>query len=260
MLFPGGKSMRAQICWGTVGLLLWGCACPLWGETSAETPAGDLAARADAQYEKRADPSAAALAVELYQKAAAADPANYAVWWRLARACWWLGDHVPKAERLAIYDQGKTAGEKAVQLQPQGRDGHYWLGVCMGRTGEERGVLNSLFLVAPIAKEMEAVLAIQPRDAEARHVLSILYRKAPGWPLSRGDMQKSLALAREAVAIRPDLVNNHVGLALTLLALHQDEEAKQELHLALTLPGAPEYQPETVDDKHEAQTLLNPLP
>jgi tetratricopeptide (TPR) repeat protein len=230
---------------------------------AAETtpaPANDLGAAAAARYEKRADPAAAAEAVALYQKATEADPANYDLWWRLARACWWLGDHVPREKRLAIYDQGKAAAEKAVALRAQGRDGHYWLGVCLGRTGEERGVLNSLFLVNPIAEEMETVLAIHPDDAEAEHVLSILYRKAPGWPLSRGDMQKSLALARSSVANRPDLVNCRVGLSLTLMALNQNDEAKKELTLALTLPGAPEYQPETVDDKREAQTLLNQLP
>jgi tetratricopeptide (TPR) repeat protein len=219
-----------------------------------------LTAAADAQYEKRADLAAAARAVELYQKTVAADAGNYVAWWHLARACWYLGDHSPKPERLAIYDQGKTAAEKAVALRPQEPDGHYWLGVCLGRTGEERGVLNSLFMVSPVAREMETVLALNPRDAEAQHVLSILYRKAPGWPLSLGDMEKSLALARESVANRPDLVNTHLGLALTLMAMHQHDEARKELQLVLTLPGAPEFQPETADDKREAQTLLSQLP
>jgi tetratricopeptide (TPR) repeat protein len=252
--------MRKLRFWGTACLLLGGCICPLWAETASLVSSLELLGQADAQYEKRADPAAAALAVALYQKAVAADPGNYPAWWHLARACWWWGDHAPRQARLALFDQGKTAGEHAVALQPQGRDGHYWLGVCMGRTGEERGVLNSLFLVDPIAKEMETVLALHPHDAEAQHVLSILYRKAPGWPLSRGDMQKSLSLAREAVANRPDLINTHVGLALTLMALNQKEEAKKELQLALTLPGAPEYQPESVDDKRETQALLKQLP
>ena len=252
--------MRTPRFLGMACLLLWGCACPLWGEAAAPAAPADLLARADAQYEKRADPAAAALAVDLYQKTVATVPGNYTAWWHLARACWWLGDHVPREKRLSIFDLGKAAGEKAVALQPQGRDGHYWLGVCLGRISEERGVLNGLFLVGPIAEQMEAVLAINPRDAEAMHVLSILYRKAPGWPLSRGDLQKSLALAREAVALRPDLVNTHVGLALALLALNGKAEAKKELQLALTLPEPPEYQPETADDKQEAKTLLGQLP
>lgn len=226
---------------------------------AAETPVAPDLSAADAHWSARAELSEARAAVAAYRSATEQAPDAYEAWWRLARACWWLGDHVPRSECLAVFDQGKASAEKAVALDPKRIEGHYWLGVCLGRTGEERGILNSLFMVDPIAKSMEACLRIDPKYGRAQHVLGVLYRKAPGWPLSRGDMNKSLDYARQAVANAPELVITHIGLAETLMALGRKDEARQELKLALALPGPKDEQPETAKDKAEATRLLKDL-
>jgi tetratricopeptide (TPR) repeat protein len=229
---------------------------PVW---AADTPAPSDLAAAEAHWAARAQLDEARAAVAAYQAATAASPGSYEAWWRLARACWWLGDHVPKSECLAVYDQGKAAADRAVALDPGRVEGHYWLGVCLGRTGEERGILNSLFMVDPIAKAMEACLAIDPKYGRAQHVLGVLYRKAPGWPLSRGDMNRSLEYARSASANASEAVITHVGLAETLIALGRKDEARQVLTKALELPGPADEQPETAKDKAEAARLLQGL-
>jgi tetratricopeptide (TPR) repeat protein len=247
---------------GWIHLLLASGLClgtATWGWAAEAPQAGDLLKQASLAWDKRTDPAETRRALELYEQAAAADPALYDAYWGIARGCVWAGNHVPPKERLAVFEKGKVAGEKAVQLKPDGIEGHYWLGVCLGRYGEERGVLKSLFLVDPIAKEMEAVLALDPKYGDAQHVLGVLYRKAPGWPLSRGDMKKSLDFAQQAVANCPNVVLPRLGLAYTLLALNRPEAAKQELQTALTLPGPADRQPETVEDKQEAQTLLKTI-
>lgn len=215
----------------------------------------------DAQehYNNRADVEEAKRAAALYEQVVAEAPDNFEAWWRLARACWWVGDHVPKPERLAVFERGRAAAEQAMALNPDRREGHYWQGVCMGRIGEEQGILNSLFMVDPIARAMERVLAINPEDGEAQHVLGLLYRKAPGWPLSRGDLNKALAYGRQAVANTPDQVNVHVGLAETLINANQRDEARRLLEHALTLPGPADEQPETAEDKEEARRILATL-
>ncbi len=127
------------------------------------------------------------------------------------------------------------------------------------QAAEERGILNSLFAVDGIARSMEKALAINPKDGNAQHVLGVLYRKAPGWPLSRGDMKKSLEYARAAVADKPDVVLHHLGLAETLVAMGQKEEAKMILQKCIELPGPADFQPETKLDREKARSLLATL-
>lgn len=237
-----------------MGSAVWGGAA----ETAAPV-AGDALSQGKAAWEKRTDMAETRHAIELFQQAAATPANAYEAKWRLCRGYWWLGNHVPAKERPAVFEKGKLAGEEAVRLNPNAVEGHYWLGVCMGRYGEEHGILNSLFLVDPIAREMEAVLKLNPKHGEAQFVLGVLYRKAPGWPVSRGDMKKSLAFAEQAVANNPELVLHHVGLARTLLALNRTEEAKKELQTALAIPGPADRLPETADDKAEAQDVLKQL-
>ncbi len=225
----------------------------------ADTVTAEWLAQADRHYAGRADLAEVRTAQQLLTEAVAVNPENFDAWWRLARCDWWLGDHVPKAERAAWFEKGQVAAEQAIRLRPDRVEGHYWQGVNLGRLGEERGIFNSLFMVDPIAKAMEATLEIDPQHAKALYVLSALYRKAPGWPLSRGDMQKSLAYARQAVENGPEFVITHVGLAETLMALNQKEEAKRELELALELPGPADEQPETAEDKKTAEDLLSKL-
>jgi tetratricopeptide (TPR) repeat protein len=235
------------------------CAASAWANESPIPMGAEAMAQAQLAWEKRADMKETQRAIDLFSSAAANTTQAYEASWKLARGYWWLGNHSPSQARLAIFEKGKKAAEDAIRLNPNAIDGHYWLGVCLGRYGEERGVLKSLFLVDPIAKEMETVLAMDPKNGDAQFVLSIVYRKAPGWPLSRGDMKKSLELARLAVANRPDWVLPHVALARTLLAFKNTEEAKKELQIALSMPGPADQQPETVDDKQEAQSVLDSI-
>lgn len=245
-----------------VMLLLAGLGCPtaVWSADTAPAaepqPIEALLTQANAWYDQRENPEAVPRAIDLYQQILAQDPQHYEALWRLTRCYWWQGDHSPKNQQMALYDLGEKTGALARAAGPQQAEGHYWFGVCVGRAGEVRGVLNSLFAVDTIRKAMEAVLAVDPQHGSAHHVLGVLYRKAPGWPLSSGDINKSLEHARKAVELSPDKVLPRVGLAETLLAKGEKTEAKKLLEEALTLEGPADEQPETKKDKVEAQALL----
>jgi tetratricopeptide (TPR) repeat protein len=222
----------------------------------AAAPIETLLTQANAWYDQRENPEAVPKAMDLYQQILAQDPKNYEALWRLTRCYWWQGDHAPKDKQMALFDLGQQTGERALAAAPKEVDGHYWYGVCVGRAAEVRGVLNSLFAVDPIRKAMETVLTLDPKNGKAHHVLGVLYRKAPGWPLSCGDINKSLEHARLAIDLAGNEVLPHVGLAETLLAKGEKAEAKKQLEEALALEGPADLQPETKKDKITAQELL----
>lgn len=256
--------MRLANTWVVMGVsVLVIMAAGKAGAAEAIQPALDGTAileEAGRWYDQRgADQQSVSKAVALYQQRLTNHPTDFQALWRLARCYWWMGDHAEEGKRIALFDQGKALAEKAQQAAPDKSEGYYWAGVCLGRAAEERGVMNSLFAVDGIAKSMEKAIAIDPKDGTAQHVLGVLYRKAPGWPLSRGDMKKSLAFAQQAVANRPDVVLHYIGLAETLAAMGKKAEAKDALKQALELPGPEDLQPETKRDQAKARELLKTL-
>src|SRR4029079_16660091 len=66
---------------------------------------GLAAQSADALYADRSQLASARRAADLWAAALAADPRNFDAAWKLARADYWLGGHVPDRERRAIYEQ-----------------------------------------------------------------------------------------------------------------------------------------------------------
>ncbi len=92
--------------------------------------------RADAfyaQYRPSEDLSVLKEAAVLLDGLEKADPANYDVRWRCARAYQSLGDDTkPNAEKLRLLELAIESGKRAVEIKPDGVEGHYWLGVSYG--------------------------------------------------------------------------------------------------------------------------------
>lgn len=215
-----------------------------------------LMKQADALFSSREVVSSAEGALNIYAQILAADPKNYEAAWKASQACKYLGDKYPNDQRLPVLERGEKFAKQAIEIDPDASEGHFWLGVSWGRIGEERGILNSLFLVGPIKDEMEKVLKIDPKHDGAHHVLGVLYRKAPGWPLSSGDINKAEEHALLAVEYGPNRTLNHLGLAEVYIARDKNKEAKQELLTVINLPPDPERIPEGKDDMARAADLL----
>src|SRR6516165_76182 len=69
-------------------------------------------AEADRLYADRANVASARRAAEIWAAALAADPRDFEAAWKLARADYWLGGHVPESDRRALLEQGIDAGRK----------------------------------------------------------------------------------------------------------------------------------------------------
>jgi tetratricopeptide (TPR) repeat protein len=216
-----------------------------------------LTQQGDDLYEQRGDLAKAKEALAKYQDALLKDENAYEVYWRLSRVEYWIGDHTAsKDEKIKIFGLGIYHANKAVALEPNRPEGHYWLGVNDGVYGEAKGILRSLSLVKPIKAAMNRVLAIDPKydDGGADRVLGRVYFEVPGF--FGGDKKKSLEHLLKSKEMGPRVGLTRIYLADTYLALKDVAKAREELQFVIDMEPDPKLLPETAEEKIMARDRL----
>src|SRR4030095_7585579 len=107
-------------------------------------PTDDLLAvigRADELYQRRAEPGAVREAVMILS-GARGGAARYEVQWRLSRTLFFLGQESgPRESGVQLFSAGVAAGERAVALNSERVEGHFWVGVNLSLlAGATRGL------------------------------------------------------------------------------------------------------------------------
>ncbi len=212
-------------------------------------------AEVEALYNDRENLSKVQRSVEILRQVVSNDPQNWEAYWRLARSLRWVGEKTEK-NRLPLFEEAKQMAERAVAIHPNSADAQYWLAACIGRWGEERGILQSLFAVKPMKAALDKVLEIDPDYARAYYVLSQLYRKVPGWPISIGNKKQALEAAATAVRLDPKSTTYRLELAEAQLANNMKDEAKKNLQMVLSMPLTPGEPSESKEDKETAASML----
>lgn len=151
--------------------------------------------------------------------------------WLASKAYLYLGDRTEEG-RLAVFEKGKEYADRAVEVVPDSPHAHYWLSALMGRIGQTRGIMSSLFMVRPMKEALDRVLELDENYAPAYWVLSQLYQQAPGFPLSIGNKKQALENAQQAVDLEPGNLEFQLQLARALEHNGKKEEA-QELLLSI---------------------------
>jgi tetratricopeptide (TPR) repeat protein len=226
----------------------------------AQTP-GRLTQQSDDLYAERADLAKAQAAWTKLEEALAAKEDPYAVYWRMARVEYWIGDHTADNDaKKKIFQKGVDCAKKAVDLGPDKVEGHFWLGVNYGVYGEAKGVLKSLFLVKPIKEEMRRVLEIDPAydRGGADRILGRVYHEVPG--IAGGSEKKSLEHLLKAVEYGPRVGLNLLYLADTYIALDRIDDARKTLETILTMEPLPDLLPETAEERDQARAKLEKKP
>ena len=184
-------------------------------------------------------------------------PSNYDILWKTAR----YYDKAAKLQKnpLPLYEKGKELAEKATKLYPNKVEGHYWFASMMGRVGEEKGILNSLFMVKPMKAELDRCVEIDPRFPDSYYVLGLLYWKVPGWPVSIGDKKKAVEYATKAVELKPQDFAFQYGLYEALKANDKNADAKAVLEKIIKMQITPGYEKDGADYKKKAQEALKSL-
>jgi glycerate kinase len=177
--------------------------------------------------------------------------------WRLCRAKVRLSEKKAKrSDKLALYESAKADCEKSVALSSQTADGHFWLGVAIGRWGETKGLMKALFIIKPLKKEMSEVIRLDPSHGGAHNVLAEILWQVPGFV--GGDKKKALEEFETALRLSPRYTANHQPLAEAYLHYGRRDDAIRVLKLVAETrdPADPAEYPENLAD---AKKLLAKL-
>lgn len=180
-------------------------------------------------------------------------PQDGDVLWMTAKAHLYLGDRTE--DKLPVLEKGKTYSEAAIEQLPNSPHGYYFQSALIGRIGQTKGILNSLFMVRPMKNALDRVLELDPNYADAHWVLSQLYQEAPGFPLSIGN--KKLALEHAQIAL--DLNQAKLEYQLQYInALQYNGKKAEALALLTDFLNKPELAKEP-EIKEEADNLFKKL-
>jgi hypothetical protein len=162
-----------------------------------------------------------------------------------------------KSEVLATVQAGRKYAEIAARTFPESGLAHYLLAHLTAHEAE-RNPTRGLQLVPIIEHEAILAAALNPAidHGGPDRMLGELYLHAPGFPMSVGDPEKSVAHFRKALTHDPDFSENRLGLVEALMAEDENEEACTELSTVIADLMGP-IQPKTLSQA--ALSLLNGL-
>ena len=170
----------------------------------------DLLDRVDQLHEaEKYEQSRSLIESSIAEAAGAAQKAE--LYWRSARAWLNLGDEAEdggtaEQQLLAFFERGEAEAEKAIQADPNNHLGYYWKSANIGRWGQVKGILNSLFKAKPMRDLLQQAVGVEPDHADSYYVLGQLFEQVPGFPVSFGDKDYAVSLGRKSIDLHEQQV------------------------------------------------------
>lgn len=212
---PPPTPLRAQGC--AIFLLVALAAAAAPGQTATNRT---FAARAETNFFQA-------------QKLLATQPGDAAAAWQLGRASFdWAEFATNETQRAALAQTGIAACRQALAREPKSAPAHYYLAMNFGQLAEaEAPSIAAYKLVKEIEREFKAADELDEKldFAGPPRCLGLLYRDAPGWPISIGSKRKAREFLERAAALAPDFPENQLNLAESHLRWHQPGEAEKAL-------------------------------
>jgi hypothetical protein len=184
--------------------LLWFCAA-LAGMALPSADAGPPPVSVPAIIQRTYDD-----ARHLYQ----VDPDNDQAAWQFGRACFDRAEFSrDDTERGRLANEGMAACRKVILRQTNLAAGHYYLAMNLAQLARTK-LLGALPLLGQMENEWKTALALDEKMdyAGPDRYVGLLYRDAPGWPVSLGDTAKARRHLLRAVELSPNFPENHLNL------------------------------------------------
>lgn len=221
--------------------------------------ASEATAEADKLYAERADVMKVRQGLIGLRQAAASNPTDYELAWRLAKFNYFIGSHTSDdTEQEKAFHDGVEAGKQAVKLNAAKPEGHFWLGANYGGNAEI-STLAGLAEIEDIKREMEAVLKIDEsfQSGSAYMALGQVYLKAPR--ILGGDVRKAIEYLEKGIKVGPTNALMRLRLAQAYSEANRKDDARRELKTLFESTPAPGYEPEHNDALKEARELETKL-
>jgi tetratricopeptide (TPR) repeat protein len=205
------------------------------GDDAPRQGVAALLARADAAYQRRADPRELAAVGTALAEGERLAPDEYEVLWRLARLQFWLADDpsLRDEDKSRIGKRGWEYGERAIRANPARVEGWHYSAAGMGNYALGIGIWRALR--EGIEKKFKDRLSRAEKiDADFEHgaiqtAWGRFWYELP-WP--KHDDRKSERALKAALEKNPDNVRAHVYLADTYRKQGRRGEAREQLEKA----------------------------
>src|ERR1700690_3888436 len=135
--------------------------------------------------------------------------------WQFARACFNLNDFVTNnAGRAELAGQGIAVCRQLLARESNSAPGHYYLAIELGQLADTKRNLAAIKMVREIEREFKTADDLDEHFdyAGPARCLGLLYRDAPGWPVSIGSRHKAREWLEQAVKLAPNYPENRLNL------------------------------------------------
>jgi tetratricopeptide (TPR) repeat protein len=151
--------------------------------------------------------------------------------WEFARACFNFADFATNdTEHAVIARQGVAACRQAIAQEPGSAAAHYYLAENLGQLARTE-TFGALKIVRQMENELKSAIKLDGHFdyAGPERTLGLLYRDAPGWPMSIGSRRKALSWLKQAEKLAPAYPENHLNLLESYLQWRERAAAEREL-------------------------------
>ena len=159
-----------------------------------------------------------------------------------------------RQDMIRVFEIGKNYGSRAMGIAPDNPDAHFFYIANMASLGDVKGVLNSLFMLPEIRRELEIILELDPNHVYGLAMQGALYYYLPG--ILGGDTQVSEIYLKRALFIDPHLSSARLYMAMNLRKQKRYDEALDELIL-LVRDKEPTFYPDWYLNRKFAISLIS---
>jgi hypothetical protein len=166
------------------------------------------------------------------QEACLNEPTNAEAAWKYARACYDRADLATNDTQRAEFGRlGIEAARTSIRLQPGRAAAHYYLGINLGMLADATRTLGGLKLVSEMEQCFKKAGDLEPLFdyGGPDRCLGLLYRDAPGWPISLGSRSKARLHLERARQLAKDYPENQLNLLQAWLKWGEKNKVQAEL-------------------------------
>jgi len=199
-------------------------------------------------------------AIRMYEKALSLQPDDYETLWNLAKLCQIYGQSLPAAEKqrkIVFWEKGRTYGERAMEVNPDGKEGHFYYMSNLGSIVQIKGKLTSLWNLRRIKQEMDRTLELDPDFPPALVARAQYLTQMPG--LFGGDEQEAMRLYLRAVEKDPAYYIAYYYMAELEAEERRYKEAEAHLNRIIECPEQDRVGSWATIDLPWAQKLLREI-
>lgn len=197
--------------------------------------------------------------VDAYLKAAKNPQCSYEAYWRLADLYLCKGASLSgKSQKIEHFEKGVDYANKAINIKPDGKEGHFYYCVNTGSIVEIDGVMKNIMKVRGIKKANDKALSIDPDYAPSLVVDGRFDIDLPG--IFGGSDTEGEAKLKRAIEVAPNYETPYIELAAYYLKSKRYDEARVMLEKVMSPDFKHQYQaPWLAVEKPKAEELIKKL-